>query len=66
MTPGYGILDLAAGIGHASWSTELYVKNAFDQRGEQARFTVCGVPTCPLAVIPIEPRIFGISFGQRF
>jgi outer membrane receptor protein involved in Fe transport len=66
-TPGYATLDLAAGIGHLGWSTELYVRNAFDRRGEQARFDLCGLPDCTdMVIIPIVPRTVGLTFRRRF
>jgi outer membrane receptor protein involved in Fe transport len=64
--PGYGSLDLGGGLGHGNWTTELYVKNVFDERGPQGEFRLCGVPNCPLAEIPIVPRTIGVRFGQKF
>jgi len=65
--PGYATLDLTAGLGRGTWSTEVYVKNAFDERGQQFRFYFCSLPTCnQLVVGPIPPRILGVSFRQRF
>jgi outer membrane receptor protein involved in Fe transport len=65
--PGYATLDLTAGLGRGGWSTEVYVKNALDERGQQFRFYFCSLPTCnQLVVGPIPPRILGVSFRQRF
>jgi iron complex outermembrane receptor protein len=67
ITPGYASLDLTAGIGQRGWSTELYVRNAFDRRGEQARFDLCGLPDCTeKLIVPIAPRTVGLTFAQRF
>jgi outer membrane receptor protein involved in Fe transport len=67
-TPGYASLDLTAGVGHRGWSTELYVRNALDRRGEQSRFDLCaGLGTCmEMVVLPIAPRTVGLTFSQRF
>ncbi len=65
--PGYGSVDFAAGVAHNSWTAELYVQNAFDNRGQAIRYTGCATATCKLVdVIPIKPRLVGLTFGQRF
>lgn len=65
--PGYTSYDLAAGIARNSWSLEAWSQNAFDKRGDGIRYTGCATGTCKLVdVIPIRPRIIGITFAQRF
>ena len=65
--PGYVSFDFATGVAHDGWTTELYVQNVFDRRGEAFRYTGCAVSTCKLVnVIPIKPRLVGLSFGRRF
>jgi iron complex outermembrane recepter protein len=65
--PGYASFDFSAGIKRGTWETELFVQNAFDRRGESIRYTECAPTTCTLTyVLPIAPRLIGISFGQRF
>jgi iron complex outermembrane receptor protein len=65
--PGYGTLDVALGVGHSSWTTEFYVQNLFDKRGESIRYTTCATSTCQLVnVIPVRPRLVGLTFGERF
>jgi iron complex outermembrane receptor protein len=64
--PPYFSLDLASGLGRGSWTSELYVKNVFDRRGEENRFYLCNAPSCnQLFVIPIPPRTIGVTFRQR-
>jgi outer membrane receptor protein involved in Fe transport len=64
---GYAAVDVAAGISRNNWKAELYVKNAFDRRADALRYTGCAASTCTLVnVIPIQPRLVGISFGQSF
>jgi outer membrane receptor protein involved in Fe transport len=65
--PGYAAVDLAAGIKHDKWSAELYLQNAFDNRGESIRYTECNPSVCTLTyVLPIAPRLLGVTFGQKF
>jgi outer membrane receptor protein involved in Fe transport len=65
--PGFASLDLSAGIDRKNWSAELYANNALDRRGEQARFHYCGADICaPLLIMPIMPRVFGLTYRQRF
>ncbi len=39
--PSYSIVDFAGGIDNESWGLELFVKNAFDERAEIARYAEC-------------------------
>jgi iron complex outermembrane recepter protein len=65
--PGYASFDFAAGFAKGSWSAELYLENAFDNRGQSYRYTSCAPTTCTLVnVIPIRPRMIGVTFGQKF
>jgi outer membrane receptor protein involved in Fe transport len=73
--PGFATVDLALGAEHDKSSVELFVKNAFDERGQIDRFTPCttsvcapGYPGVPPAVyvIPTQPLTIGIRLGQKF
>ena len=65
--PGYASVDLSFGLARNAWTTELYVQNMLDRRGEAIRYAACATATCKLVdVIPIRPRVIGVSFGQRF
>jgi iron complex outermembrane recepter protein len=65
--PAYATVDLATGVRHGSWEAEFFVENALDKRGQARRYTVCVPATCPLInVVPIQPRVVGVSFGQKF
>lgn len=67
MQGGYATLDLAAGAMRDLWSAEVYVQNLFDRRGESFRYTPCSPSTCSLVdVIPIRPRLVGLSVGRKF
>ena len=65
--PAYGTIDLASGVAKDSWSAELFVSNVTDSRGQAIRYASCAPATCKLInVIPVRPRLVGLSFSQRF
>jgi outer membrane receptor protein involved in Fe transport len=65
--PGYVTFDLAAGIERGNWTAELYIDNFFDRRAEQSRFTPCNPDYCSqVYVIPVRPRLAGLTFSQKF
>ena len=65
--PGYGSVDLTAGLGRNHWEAEFYLTNALDNRGETLRARPCSAPTCTqLYVAPIQPRTAGIYFRERW
>lgn len=73
--PGFATVDLSLGAEHDKSSVELFVKNAFDERGQIDRFTPCttsvcapGYPGVPPAVyvIPTQPLTVGLRLGQKF
>jgi hypothetical protein len=54
---------------------ELFAKNIFDERGQLNRFIPCTLSTCgqvipgipqDLYVVPTQPRVIGVKFGQSF
>ena len=47
--PSFSIVDLSAGIDNESWGLELFVKNAFDERAEIARYAECSTFHPPVA-----------------
>ena len=75
--PGYATADFAIGAEKDRKSIELFVKNAFDTRGQQNRYTPCTVSVCSAAypgagapaavyVVPIQPLTVGVKVGQKF
>jgi outer membrane receptor protein involved in Fe transport len=73
--PGFATVDFSLGAEHNKSSVELFIKNAFDERGQIDRFTPCttavcapGYPGVPPAVyvIPTQPLTIGLRLGQRF
>jgi len=64
----YTLTDLSVGFSRDNWSVDVFLKNAFDNRAELARFTECKIETCgaePYTVVT-QPRTFGIRFSQDF
>lgn len=70
----YASVDLNAGVARDNWTLAAYVKNVTDERGEVARTVQCTIQVCTgglvlpgrVYVIPIQPRTFGMRFGQKF
>ena len=65
--PSYTITDFSAGVGNGSYTIELFVNNAFDERAELYKFVACATDTCTIPyIITNQPRTYGLKFGQRF
>jgi iron complex outermembrane receptor protein len=73
--PGFATADFSFGAEKDKRSFELFLKNAFDTRGQLNRYTPCTTSTCapsypgvPAAVyvVPIQPLTVGIRVGQAF
>jgi outer membrane receptor protein involved in Fe transport len=65
--PGYATFDLATGLKRGNWEAELFVQNVFDNRGQGLRYTECAPSVCSLVyVVPVAPRLVGVTFGQKF
>jgi outer membrane receptor protein involved in Fe transport len=64
----YTLVDLSFGIEKDKWSTELFVKNAFDERAKLYNYSECSVDTCGGIVYSImnQPRTIGVRFAQKF
>jgi iron complex outermembrane recepter protein len=66
--PGYGTVDLSVGTKKDLWSFDVYLKNAFDNRGQLLRYTECAETVCGAQtyIIPVEPRMIGIRATRDF
>jgi outer membrane receptor protein involved in Fe transport len=72
--PGYATVDLSVGAERGKTSLELFIKNAFNERGQQNRYTPCTIEVCAnptvadphVYVIPIQPLTVGIRLGEKF
>ncbi len=65
---GYTLVDLSTGWRKDSWSVDLFLKNAFDERAQMSRFAQCAALTCgeePYTVIA-QPRTFGVRVSKEF
>jgi iron complex outermembrane receptor protein len=73
---GYATADFSFGVEKHGLSFEAFLKNAFDSRGQENRYTPCTVSVCAsnqvqglapaVYVVPIQPLQVGIKMGQRF
>lgn len=65
--PAYTIADFAAGFGRDSYTVEIYINNAFDERAELYKFAGCAPDTCTTPyIVTNRPRTIGLKFGQKF
>jgi outer membrane receptor protein involved in Fe transport len=66
--PGYGTVDLSAGMKKDLWSFDAYIKNTFDNRGELARYAECATAVCGAQtyVVPVQPRTIGLRVTRDF
>ncbi len=67
--PAYTTADFTFGAEHNGMEIELFVKNAFDSRGNVTRYTECTIGVCGFTdvyAVPIVPRMIGLKFGQKF
>jgi outer membrane receptor protein involved in Fe transport len=64
----YTLADLSVGFRKDNWSVDVFLKNAFNNRAQLARFTECKIETCgqePYTVVT-QPRTIGVRFSQDF
>jgi iron complex outermembrane recepter protein len=64
----YTLADFSVGFKRSNWSVDVFLKNAFDNRAQLARFAECKVETCgaePYTVVT-QPRTIGVRFSQEF
>ena len=66
--PGFTTVNFAVGTGLNNWNLQLYLTNAFDERGILDRNPECSVGDCySLArIYPTKPRLIGVKFGEKF
>ena len=77
--PAYGTADFSLGASKDRLSMEVFIKNAFDERGQVNRYTPCTTSVCgsgytnvspsvppAVYVVPIQPMTIGVRFGQKF
>ena len=67
--PAYTTADFSLGTERNGMTIELFLKNAFDSRGNISRYTECTISVCGQVAtyaVPIVPRMIGLKFGQKF
>ncbi len=65
--PASTTFDVTMGLTAAGWRVQAYVKNLFDDDGQNDRFVQCASSVCSrVYTIPIRPRTIGLKFGQSF
>ena len=74
----YTTVDLSGGVQTEAFSASVFLKNAFDSRGEAYKYVECTAQICghdPLFtgtgnprkyVVTIQPLTIGLRFGQKF
>lgn len=65
----YTLANFTAGIARDGYTLELFVNNAFDERGQLDRWAQCDASVCGVQgtyITPVMPRTIGLRFGQRF
>ena len=67
-TKPFTTFDFSVGATFSNMSVELFLQNAFDERGTLSRNTFCPPTYCGTNArsYPIKPQEFGIKFGQHF
>jgi iron complex outermembrane receptor protein len=62
-------------VSNDSFNASIFLKNAFDERGQIYRYAECPANVCAtqsnnhqgvVYAVPIQPLTFGIKFGQKF
>lgn len=64
--PAYTTADFALGASFSKFSLELFLQNAFDERGQISRFQECGVCYQRPYAVYIRPQTIGIRAGTKF
>jgi len=65
--PSFASFDFSAGVSRNKLSLSLFAKNAFDERGQENRYSECTLGVCKtIYVLPIAPLTVGLRLSQRF
>ena len=64
--PSFTTADFALGVELKSFSFEVFLKNAFDERGQLSRFQQCGSCFQRQYVVPVRPQTVGVRAGVKF
>lgn len=64
--PAFGTANFYAGSEWGAFNFEIYVSNAFDERGQLTRFELCGSCDQRPYAVPVTPRTVGFRAGYKF
>jgi iron complex outermembrane receptor protein len=67
--PAYASFDFSTGITRDNLTASIFLKNAFDERGQVYRYLACGANCINhpnVYVVTIQPLTVGIKLGQKF
>jgi outer membrane receptor protein involved in Fe transport len=67
--PSYTTADFSASVEKNGLTLELFLDNAFDNRGVTSRYAECDIEKCgQIAIynVPVQPATVGLKFSQRF
>ena len=64
--PEYTTVNFSLGGEAGAFNLELFLENAFDERGQLSRFQECGSCSQRPYVVPITPRTIGLRTGFDF
>jgi iron complex outermembrane receptor protein len=66
--PGFTMVDFSAGFGKDKWTFQVFLTNAFDEKGILSYNAVCSPTFCGQwkRAYPIKPQFFGAKFSQDF
>ena len=64
----YELVDFTTGLENERWTFEVYLKNAFNGRGDIYRYSECAIAVCGTQAYRVvyTPRTVGVRFGQKF
>lgn len=62
----YTLVNLSTGIQTDSWSLDLFINNATDERAQISRYEPSYASTIDSRTVTNRPRSIGIRFGQKF
>jgi iron complex outermembrane receptor protein len=61
----YTTASFNVGAEFGRFTAELFVENAFDERGQLSRYVQCSVCT-RVYIVPVTPRTVGLKLGSKF
>ncbi|WP_422059735.1 TonB-dependent receptor [Sphingopyxis sp.] len=66
MIKGSTTVDFALGFDWSRYSFEIFLQNAFDERGQLSRFSNCGQCNDRVQILVSQPQTIGARLGAKF